>query len=110
MTGVQRRRLLAAAAALACTSQARAQAWPTRALRLIVPFPPGSSPDLVARLIAEPLTTALGQPVVVDNKPGAGGKLGTAFAAHAQGDGQTWLLTTQGPLVTAPRASWSSSL
>ena len=102
MTGVQRSRLLAAAAALACTSQARAQAWPTRALRLIVPFPPGSSPDLVARLIAEPLTTALGQPVVVDNKPGAGGKLGTAFAAHAQGDGQTWLLTTQGPLVTAP--------
>lgn len=101
----RRRGLLALAAASASGLPglgAAAPAWPSRALRLIVPFPPGSSPDLIARRIAEPLAAALGQPVVVDNKPGAGGNLGTALAAHAASDGQTWLLTIQGPLVTAP--------
>ena len=79
-----------------------AQAWPNRPIKLVVPFPPGSSPDLIARLIAEPLAQALGQAVIIDNKPGAGGNVGTALVAKAQADGHTLLFTIQGPLVTAP--------
>lgn len=98
-----RRHLLGAAALAALAPSARsAAAWPGGPLRLVVPFPPGSSPDIVARLIAEPLAQRLGQPVVVDNKPGAGGNIGTGFVAKAAGDGSTWLFTIQGPLVTAP--------
>lgn len=77
-------------------------AWPSRPIKLLVPFPAGSSPDLVARLVAEPLAQRLGQPIVVDNRPGAGGNLGTGAAAKAEPDGYTFLFTIQGPLVTAP--------
>ena len=80
---------------------AGASGWPSRPLKLIVPFPPGSSPDLVARALAEGLRPQLGQALVVENKPGAGGLIGTAQAAHAPADGYTWLLTIQGPLTTA---------
>jgi tripartite-type tricarboxylate transporter receptor subunit TctC len=96
---------LAGAAVLgapALAPSAFAQTWPSRPIRLIVPFPPGSSPDVIARLVAEPLAQALGQAVVVDNKPGAGGEIGTAMAARAEPDGYTFLFTIQGPLVTAP--------
>ncbi|MES2993687.1 MAG: tripartite tricarboxylate transporter substrate binding protein [Pseudomonadota bacterium] len=86
----------------ALAPSAFAQAWPGRPIRLIVPFPPGSSPDVIARVVAEPLAQALGQPVVIDNKPGAGGEIGTALAARAEPDGYTFLFTIQGPLVTAP--------
>jgi tripartite-type tricarboxylate transporter receptor subunit TctC len=87
---------------------ARAQeAWPSRPLRLVVPFPPGSSPDLIARTVGEPLAAALRQPVVVENKPGAGGNLGTGLVAKAEPDGYTLLFTIQGPLVTAPLLSRS---
>jgi tripartite-type tricarboxylate transporter receptor subunit TctC len=96
---------LAAAASLA--SPAFAQAWPTKPIKLVVPFPPGSSPDYVARLIGEPLGRALGQAVIVDNKPGAGGNIGTGAVAHAEPDGYTFLFTIQGPLVTAPMLSKS---
>ena len=106
---MQRRTLLvtsmAAAAGLALP--ARAQAWPAHPIKLVVPFPPGSSPDIIARLVAEPLAAALGQPVVVDNKPGAGGNVGTAAVAKAEPDGYTFLFTIQGPLVTAPLLSKS---
>jgi tripartite-type tricarboxylate transporter receptor subunit TctC len=94
---------LGAAGALA--TPAFAQAWPSRPVRMVVPFPPGSSPDIIARLISEPLGQALGQPVVVDNRPGAGGNVGTASVAKAAPDGYTFLFTIQGPLVTAPLLS-----
>jgi len=69
---------------------------------MIVPFPPGSSPDTLARMLADPLAKKLGQPIVVENKSGAGGNIGTRQAAKAKPDGYTILLTINGPIVTAP--------
>ncbi len=83
---------LALAAAL--PQQANAQAaFPSRQVTLVVPFPAGGGPDLAARIIGEKLSARLGQPVVVDNKPGAGALLGAAFVAKAPADGHTLLLT-----------------
>lgn len=81
---------------------AHAQQWPDRPIQLIVPFPGGSSPDILARTIAEPLSKDLGQPVIVENRPGAGGNIGTRQAAQARPDGYTLLMTINGPMVTAP--------
>jgi tripartite-type tricarboxylate transporter receptor subunit TctC len=87
---------LAALAALAFCSAARLHAqdnaYPTRAITLIVPFAPGGGNDFIARFIAERLGTALGQPVVVENKPGAGGKLGVQIGVVAKPDGYTLTL------------------
>ena len=104
---MQRRSFLntTTAVATALVAPAFAQAWPNRAIKLVVPFPPGSSPDIIGRLLAEPLGQALGQTVIVDNKPGAGGNVGTAAVAKAEADGYTFLFTIQGPLVTAPLLS-----
>jgi tripartite-type tricarboxylate transporter receptor subunit TctC len=86
---MQRRSLLWAGAAIAAPGMARAQAWPARPLRAIVPFPPGGTTDLVTRLVAAELGKALGQTVVVDNKPGAGTLIGVDAAAKAPADGYT---------------------
>jgi tripartite-type tricarboxylate transporter receptor subunit TctC len=90
-------RLLAALALLAAPlGAASAQDWPAHPLRIIVPFPAGGSADAQTRVIAEELARALGQPVVVENKAGAGGNLGAATAAHAAPDGYTLFLATTG--------------
>uniref|UniRef100_UPI002FC6A0D0 Bug family tripartite tricarboxylate transporter substrate binding protein n=1 Tax=Hydrogenophaga sp. TaxID=1904254 RepID=UPI002FC6A0D0 len=89
-TSTTRRHALATAAALAAATvlpTARAQAaWPSRPLKIVVGFPGGSSPDLTARLLAEPLSQALGQPVVIENRPGAGGNIAAAQVARADDD------------------------
>ena len=92
---------LAASVAPALVLPARAAApWPQKPLRLIVGFPPGSSPDNLARTVAEPLGQALGQPVIVENKVGAAGTIGVSAVARAS-DGHTIGLTGNGPLTTA---------
>ncbi|WP_159996402.1 tripartite tricarboxylate transporter substrate binding protein [Roseomonas sp. 18066] len=84
---------LAAPAALAAPGE-----WPARPVRLICPFPAGGTTDICARIAAEILATALGQPFVVDNRSGAGGNIGAAQAARAEPDGYTLLLSSPGPL------------
>ncbi|MDI1272524.1 tripartite tricarboxylate transporter substrate binding protein [Polaromonas sp.] len=96
-----RRDCLLVGAALALPALARAQAWPARPLRLIVPFPPGGLIDNMARLVGPRLAQELGQPVVIDNKPGAGGNLGAAEVARAQADGYTLLMASP-PLTISP--------
>ena len=90
---MQRRQLLqqliAGAAASALPLAGQAQSWPAKPIRLIVPFPPGGTTDVVTRLVATELSRSLGQPVVVDNKPGAGTVLGVDLAAKAAPDGHT---------------------
>ncbi|MDP3354661.1 MAG: tripartite tricarboxylate transporter substrate binding protein [Polaromonas sp.] len=102
-TALLSRRLVLAtgAAALAFPSMLLAQAWPARPIRLVVPFPPGGLIDNMARLIGPRLAQELGQPVVIDNKPGAGGNLGAAEVARAQNDGYTLLMASP-PLTISP--------
>jgi len=91
---MKRRTMLAATAGLALARPALAQGqWPDRPIRWIVPFPPGGSTDLWGRLVAEPMATELGQPIIVDNRGGAGGLIGTEAAAKAAPDGYTMLFT-----------------
>jgi len=81
---------------------AAAQTWPNKPLRVIVTFSPGGSSDIVARLVAVPLQAELGQTVVVDNKPGAGGTIGALEAARAAPDGYTLLLSNSAPISISP--------
>jgi tripartite-type tricarboxylate transporter receptor subunit TctC len=79
-----------------------AQTWPTKPVHVIVTFPPGGSSDIVARLIAVPLQAELGQPVIVDNRPGAGGTIGALEAARAVPDGYVLLLSNSSPISISP--------
>jgi tripartite-type tricarboxylate transporter receptor subunit TctC len=99
------RRSLLAAATLCALPWAAAQtpAWPSRPITLIVPFPPGGLADIVARPVAEALARDLGQPVVIDNKPGAGGGIGMGLAAKSRPDGHT-LLMALSSLTVLPEA------
>lgn len=87
-----------AAGAHAQTAPA-AGGWPNKAIRIVVPYGSGSSPDVIARIVAEKLSPRLGQPVIVENRAGGGGNNGTGQVAKAPGDGYTYVISTNGPLV-----------
>lgn len=91
---------LLAGATLAMPAALRAQdaGWPTGTVKVVVPFGPGSTPDVVARLVNDQLSKRLGHPFIVENKPGAGGNVGTAAVAKARPDGYTLGVTISGPL------------
>jgi tripartite-type tricarboxylate transporter receptor subunit TctC len=97
---LSRRTLLAAAAATLPLTVSAQEAWPSRPIRFIVPFPAGGSTDVLSRVIAERLGTELGQPVVIENRAGAAGNVGVDAVAKARPDGYTIGISTIGPLAT----------
>ncbi len=103
---IDRRRLLLSTAAIAAGSSlagpAAAQAWPTRQISLVILFGPGSGTDTMARIFAEKLTARVGQPVVVENKPGANGTIAGAYVARATPDGHTLMFTSNTSHAAAP--------
>lgn len=79
-----------------------AQTWPTKPVHVIVTFPPGGSSDIVARIVAVPLQAELGQPIIIDNRPGAGGTIGALETARAAPDGYALLLSNSSPISISP--------
>jgi tripartite-type tricarboxylate transporter receptor subunit TctC len=98
MRGVVRRSLLAACAAIVFCGAAVAQDYPSRPVKIIVPFPAGGSNDIIARIVAQKLTERCGQTFIVENRGGAGGNIGAEAVASAEADGYTLLLTAPPPL------------
>src|SRR5690242_19464008 len=99
----RRHALLSTAAAIAAPAAfAQKDSWPTKPLRIVVPYPPGGSSDIIARSIGNLLSDALKQSVIVENKPGANGNLGADFVAKAPADGYTLLLCDVGALAISP--------
>ena len=96
------RGVFAAAANAALMEAAHAQAWPNRPIRLVVPFPPGGGVDAVGRILAEPLGQALGQPVVVENRAGAGGAIGVDSVAKSPPDGYAFSMVSAGNMTAGP--------
>lgn len=96
------RKLAVLAATLALPLAAAAQQWPSKPVRLVVPFTAGGSTDTVARIMAEKLTPRLGQAFVVENKAGAGGAIGSAYVAKSAADGHTFLVGTSSTMAIAP--------
>jgi tripartite-type tricarboxylate transporter receptor subunit TctC len=96
------RRVFAALAALTLSGAALAQAYPNRPVKVVVPWPPGQATDIAARVVAERLQAALGQPFVVENRPGAGGAIGTDVVVKSAPDGYTILAASSGPLSIMP--------
>lgn len=90
------------AAALRPTLSLAADAWPSKPIRIVVPYPPGGSSDIIARAISQPMSEALRQSVIVDNKPGANGNLGADMVAKSAPDGYTLLLCDVGALAISP--------
>ncbi len=102
---ISRRKLLLASALalpLARPRIARASAWPARPIRLVVTFPPGGASDIAARIVAPVLAERLGQPIVIENKPGAGSTIGASLVAQAPADGYTLLMSNSAPLSISP--------
>jgi len=95
-------RILAGIAAALFATAVQAQAWPTKPIRLVVPFAPGGSSSIVARLVAEGMSRGLGQQVIVENKPGGGGNIAMLDVAKAEPDGYTVILGHIGTLAVNP--------
>ena len=95
-------RTLIAALLAALVASAHAQKWPDRPVRLVVPYPPGGNVDTAARIVAPGLQEALGQPVLVENRAGAGGLIAGEFVAKSVADGTTLFFTANSPLLHAP--------
>jgi tripartite-type tricarboxylate transporter receptor subunit TctC len=93
------KRILISAALLLSAGVALAQAYPSKPIRIVVPFTAGSATDIMARIVGEKLGAAWGQTVVVENKPGAGGTVGSAFVAKSEADGYTLLVVSTGHVV-----------
>src|SRR5215510_10882308 len=94
--------LVAAIIGVATITDAAAQPYPNRPIKMIVPFAPGGA-DVMARLVGDQITAALGQPIVIENRPGgAGGTVGTKFVTTAEPDGYTLTLASPGPITVAP--------
>ena len=96
------KRAMILVAALAFAGAVSAQQYPSRTVRVVVPWPPGQATDLAARLVAEKLSKSLGQPFVADNRPGAGGQIGTDAVVKAAPDGYTLLAASSGPISIMP--------
>ena len=90
------------AALLTAAATALAQGYPNRPVKVVVPWPPGQATDLAARIVADKLSQAFGQPFVADNKPGAGGSIGTDYVSKAAPDGYTLLAASSGPVSIMP--------
>lgn len=95
-------RIALAAAAICAAPLAAAQTWPTKPVRIVLQFPPGGSTDVVARILAQTLTTSLGQPVIVENRPGADGAIAGDFVARSEPDGHTFFLASNTPMMQVP--------
>jgi tripartite-type tricarboxylate transporter receptor subunit TctC len=95
-------RFLTFIASLLMAASATAQSYPVRAVKVVVPWPPGQATDIAARIVAQKLQENLGQPFVVDNRPGAGGSIGTEAVAKSAGDGYTVLAASSGPISIMP--------
>ncbi len=93
---------LLAALALAWCGAALAQSYPSHPIKMIVPWPPGQATDVAARMVSEKLSPVLGQPIVIDNKPGAGGTVGCEQAAKSTADGYTLVAGSSGPISISP--------
>jgi tripartite-type tricarboxylate transporter receptor subunit TctC len=89
-------------ATLMAAGGAMAQNWPVKPIRMVVTFAPGGSSDIVARLVAAPLQEELGQPIIVDNRPGAGSTIGAFEVARAEPDGYTLMLSNSAPISISP--------
>ena len=95
-------KLMVAIAFAVLAPGAQAQSYPDKPIRLVCPFPPGGAVDIASRAVAHELTQILGQPVTVDNRPGAGGNIGADIAAKSAPDGYTLLMTTSGIMAINP--------
>ena len=95
-------RFLVAALAVLLAHAAQAQSWPTKPIRLVVPFAPGGSSSIVARSVAAEMEKSLGQPIIIDNKPGGGGNIAMQEVARAEPDGYTLMLGHVGSLAMNP--------